>query len=268
MGTGSWISHFCLWILPVFTMSLNAVFTVVIRHIVNSCRLTKSLFPALTLLVTIDVLCVNTGVVCGYPSHTQMPPCWIQPPLSHIHTYNHSIFSLVHEHTCLYKAYLFFSVLSHTHSRTHTHTHTQKHAQIRTQSKTVYKRWSHWPYRAVITASHSKRLFGMDVKSPELALTVALHDEQRLVSVPHHHLKDLTVLRPCQDTVRLPAHTPDGQPWARGRCGERKRQRGREKEGGRVEGRRRQRKGEADRNREKERERHRERESTFTLIIQ
>ena len=202
----------------------------------------------------------------------------------HSHTYTPitTVFFLLFTNIHAYIKLIFFSVfsLTHTHARihthihrnketrTHTHTHTQKHAQIRTQSKTVYKRWSHWPYRAVITASHSKRLFGMDVKSPELALTVALHDEQRLVSVPHHHLKDLTVLRPCQDTVRLPAHTPDGQPWARGRCGERKRQRGREKEGGRVEGRRRQRKGEADRNREKERERHRERESTFTLIIQ
>lgn len=46
----------------------------------------------------------------------------------------------------------------------------------------------------------------MDGESPELALAVALHDEEGLVAVVDHHLEDLAVLRAHQDVIPPPAH--------------------------------------------------------------
>lgn len=51
------------------------------------------------------------------------------------------------------------------------------------------------PDRSVITASYSQRFGRVHRQGPELAFTVALHDEERLGAVMHHHLKNLAVLR-------------------------------------------------------------------------
>lgn len=50
----------------------------------------------------------------------------------------------------------------------------------------------------------------MDRQSPELPLTVALHDEEGLVAVMDHHLEDLAVLGAHQDVVSPPAHAAHG----------------------------------------------------------
>jgi len=50
----------------------------------------------------------------------------------------------------------------------------------------------HSPDGAVVAAGDSQRLFRMNVERPELALAVSLHDEQRFVAVPHHHLHTFT----------------------------------------------------------------------------
>lgn len=86
----------------------------------------------------------------------------------------------------------------------------------------------------------------MDVQSPEFPLTVALHEQKRLVPVPHHYLKDLTVLRARQDPVRLPAYTTDREA-CRGREGE-----GRLRDGERAK-----------KNKEKEKEKETERGKDF-----
>lgn len=58
----------------------------------------------------------------------------------------------------------------------------------------------------------------MDRQSPELALTVTLHDEEGLVAVMHHHLEDLAVLRAHQDVISPPAHAAHGQPYRDQTC--------------------------------------------------
>ena len=67
------------------------------------------------------------------------------------------------------------------------------------------------PDGAVVAPGDGDRLFRVEVERPQLPLTVTLHQQHRFVSVSHHHLKDLTVLRPRQDPVRLPAHAADRQ---------------------------------------------------------
>lgn len=50
----------------------------------------------------------------------------------------------------------------------------------------------------------------MDGESPELALTVTLHDEEGLVAVVDHHLEDLAVLRAHQNVISPPADAAHG----------------------------------------------------------
>lgn len=42
---------------------------------------------------------------------------------------------------------------------------------------------------------------------------MTLHDQQRFISISHHHLEDLAVLSSCQDPVSPPTHAADGQAW-------------------------------------------------------
>lgn len=69
------------------------------------------------------------------------------------------------------------------------------------------------PDRAVVTPGDSNWLFGVQVQRPQLTLTVTLYQQNRFIPVSDHDLKDLTVLRPCQDAVGLPADAADGQTW-------------------------------------------------------
>lgn len=67
------------------------------------------------------------------------------------------------------------------------------------------------PDGAVIAPGDGDRLFGVQVKCPQLALTVTLHQENRFVPVSDHDLEDLAVLCSRQDPVSLPANTADRQ---------------------------------------------------------
>lgn len=52
----------------------------------------------------------------------------------------------------------------------------------------------------------------MDSQSPQLALTVTLHDEKGLGAVVDDDLEDLAVLRAHQDVISPPADAAHGQP--------------------------------------------------------
>lgn len=67
------------------------------------------------------------------------------------------------------------------------------------------------PDRSVITASHGQGFGGVHRQGPELAFTMALHDEKRLGAIMHHHLEYLTVLSAHQDVVTSPAHAAHWQ---------------------------------------------------------